>query len=93
MSMVRKQVFITAEQNRLLKAHARATGQPEAELIRAALDRELGADVAGDDWKRRMMACAGSLADADDLETTVARNRERWSRRSTEIVSRLKNDD
>ena len=36
--MVRKQLFITEEQNRKLKERAAATGVSEAELIRAGID-------------------------------------------------------
>ena len=40
--MVRKQVYLTETENRLLAARAREIGVTEAEIIRRALDRELG---------------------------------------------------
>jgi hypothetical protein len=45
--MVRKQVYIEARQEALLKRHARARGTTEAELIRWALDRALSEAGAG----------------------------------------------
>jgi len=36
--MIRKQLYITREQNRALKLQARALGVSEAELVRRALD-------------------------------------------------------
>lgn len=72
MSMVRKQVFITAEQNRALKKRAKATGRPEAEFIRAAIDRELGLNAPEDDWKAGIMKYAGALADEDGAEQRIA---------------------
>jgi hypothetical protein len=46
--MVRKQVYITAEQDQRLKARAKAEGVAASELVRAGIERELGsADVDG----------------------------------------------
>ena len=39
--MVRKQLFITAEQNRRIKSRAAITGLSEGEVIRRGIDREL----------------------------------------------------
>jgi hypothetical protein len=39
--MVRKQVFITAEQNRKLEEQAPATGASVADLLRAGIDLRL----------------------------------------------------
>ncbi len=92
MTMVRKQVFITAEQNRLLKQRAKATRRPEAELIRAAIDRELGIESEKDDWKARIMASFGALADEEGFEERVAENRRRWNARLEDIRRKL-NDE
>ncbi len=89
MSMVRKQVFITVEQNRLLKLRAKTARRPEAELIRAAIDRELGIESDKDDWKTRIMACAGALADDEGLAERVAKHRQRWNKRVDENIKRL----
>ena len=40
--MVRKQIYITAEQNSRLRKAARKQRRPEAEIVRDALDRNLG---------------------------------------------------
>ena len=39
--MVRKQLFITAEQNRRIKSRAAVTGLSEGEVIRRGINREL----------------------------------------------------
>ncbi len=39
--MIRKQLYITPEQDRALKDHARKQGLSEAEIVREALDRHL----------------------------------------------------
>ena len=92
MTMIRKQVFITAEQNRKLKLRAAATGQAEAELIRAALDRELDNIAENDDWRECLLAFAGSIPDVDHLEARVAENRERWNTRVDEGVRKLRGE-
>ena len=50
--MVRKQFFITAEQNKRLKAHAAAAGVSEAELVRAGIDLRLERKPEKADWRR-----------------------------------------
>ncbi len=89
MTMVRKQVFITIEQNRLLKQRAKAAGRPEAELIRGAIDRELGIETGKDDWKAEILKYAGALADDEGLAERVAANRRRWNKRVDENIQRL----
>ncbi len=44
--MIRKQLYITAEQDRALKVQSRALGVSEAELVRRALDHTLAGDGA-----------------------------------------------
>ena len=51
--MVRKQVFISAEQNKRLKAHAAAAGVSEAELVRAA-------SICA--WSRRRRSTTGAAS-------------------------------
>lgn len=82
--MIRKQFFITAEQNRKLKARAAATGVAEAELVRAGIDRELDdnkAAAAKGDWKDAWRQAAGMWADRDDLDEFYANRRKRRGRR------------
>jgi hypothetical protein len=94
MAMVRKQVFITAEQNRRLKQRAAQTGTVEAEVIRAAIDRELGLDTGGEGgWKDRMLAAAAQIEDADGLERRVNQLREGWNRRIGETGRKLRGED
>jgi hypothetical protein len=47
--MIRKQVYLTAEQGRRLRRAARKNRRTEAEIIRQALDRELGSDIPAAD--------------------------------------------
>jgi hypothetical protein len=47
--MVRKQVYITAEQDRWLKGRAEELGVPEAEVLRRSLDAAAGRN-ATDAW-------------------------------------------
>lgn len=59
--MVRKQLYIDASQERLLKARAAATGVTEAELMRDALDLLLsdsGGPRAGDARWHELMSMA-----------------------------------
>ena len=50
--MVRKQIYIEPRQEALLKELAHALGVTEAELIRQAIDRQLGGGRAGSTWLR-----------------------------------------
>ena len=90
MTMIRKQVLITAEQNRLLKRRAKATRRPQAELIRAAIDRELGIERDGDDWKAGIANTFGALADEDGVEQRIAEARRGTSTRLDEHVKKLR---
>jgi hypothetical protein len=90
MTMVRKQVFITAEQNRLLKQRAKAARKPQAELIRDAIDRELGIDSGKDDWKAGMMGAFGAVADEDGLEERIATLRQGTRTRLESNARKLK---
>jgi len=80
--MVRKQVFITAEQNRKLKARAAAAGVAEAELIRAGIDLRLEQEPEERiDWKARLEKLSGAWAERDDLDEILQRGRRGWKRR------------
>lgn len=89
--MVRKQILITPEQSRRLKARARSMGRPEAEVIRSAIDREVGLEPDDPDWKRRLLSVAGSFSreEADALENLVRRNRTRLNSRVDVIRRKL----
>ena len=84
--MVRKQVFITAEQNRKLKARAAATGVAEAELIRAGIDLRLDKEPeAQRAWRaavdQTVARLSGTWAERDDLGELLRKNRKGWKRR------------
>ena len=80
--MVRKQVFITAEQNKKLKARAAAAGVAEAELIRAGIDLRLGQEPEEKiDWRTALGKLSGAWAERDDLDEILQRNRRGWKRR------------
>ena len=62
--MIRKQVYITPEQQRQLRERAAAAGVPEAELIRAGIDKQLveTAQADPDAWRRMGSPSAPSKA-------------------------------
>jgi hypothetical protein len=84
--MVRKQVFITVEQNKRLKARAAATRVAEAELIRAGIDLRLQQE--GEQQRAWQAAVdelfaglSGAWAERDDLDDLLERQRRGWRRR------------
>lgn len=82
--MVRKQVLITPEQNRRLKAHAAAVGTSEADIVRRGIERELEQappPVTEGDWKDAWRQACGMWKDRDDLDELYARLRTRRRRR------------
>jgi hypothetical protein len=79
--MVRKQVFITAEQNKRLKAHAAATGVSEAELVRAGIDLRLEREAEKPDWRRIADNLSGAWAERENLDEEMRAIRRRWNRR------------
>lgn len=79
--MVRKQFFITTEQNRRLKAHAAATGVSEAELVRAGIDLRLEQKVEKTDWRELADSLSGAWAERDDLDEILRKHRKGWKRR------------
>jgi hypothetical protein len=80
--MVRKQIFIEADQNRRLKAVATVSARSEGELIREAVDQwlaKLRADT--DDWKAAWRQAAGMWQDRADLDQLFASRRLRRNKR------------
>ena len=64
--MVRTQVYLTEEERERLAALATATGRPQSELIREALDRFL--DQAGASHRERVLRrAAGAWGNRSDL--------------------------
>lgn len=84
--MVRKQIFITADQNKRLKMHATAAGVSEAELIRAGIDLRLQEQAEkqkawSDAVAETVAKLSGAWAERDDLDETLRRHRKGWKRR------------
>jgi predicted metal-dependent peptidase len=86
--MVRKQLFISDEQNRRIKARAAATGKSEGEVIRRGIDRELDdktAEAEGD-WKDAWRQAAGIWKDYDEIDELMLRRRKRRRKRRVETL-------
>jgi hypothetical protein len=79
--MIRKQVFITADQNKRLKAQAAARGMSEAELVRAGIDLQLERKPEKTDWRRLVDSFSGSWAERHDLDEEMLAIRRSWNRR------------
>ena len=85
--MVRKQLFITEEQNRKLKEQSAAIGVSEADLIRSGIDLRLE-QVARDQraWKdvvnETISKLSGAWAERENLDEEMRVIRRSWNRRS-----------
>lgn len=82
--MVRKQVLLTSGQSRWLKRRALETGLAESEIIRSALDREVGVADPEDDWRERLVKLVGSIDDsgfADRMAENKKAQAEAWRKR------------
>jgi|SRR6185503_10949444 hypothetical protein len=93
--MVRKQVFITAEQNKKLKARAAAMGVAEAELIRSGIDLRLDQEPEEQRaWKsivdETLAKLSGAWAERENLDEEMREIRRRWNRRSTILGKKAK---
>jgi hypothetical protein len=76
--MIRKQVFITPEQNRRLKERAALSGVAEAQLVREGIDIVLEKQKRkDDDWKAGLRRIAGMWKDYDEIDDIIARRRGR----------------
>jgi hypothetical protein len=79
--MVRKQVFITVEQNKRLKAQAAARGVSQAELVRAGIDLQLDHKPEKTDWRGLAESLSGSWAERENLDEEMLAIRRSWNRR------------
>jgi len=78
---VRKQLLLTSEQCRHLKAIAATTRRSESELVREAVDGWLAKQAAADeDWKAAWRQAAGMWEGRDDLDEIMTRARRSWDR-------------
>jgi len=85
--MVRKQLFITTEQNRKLKERAAATGLSEGELMRAGIDLKLAQEPEEQRAWRQIVdetvaKLSGAWAERENLDEEMRGIRRRWNRRS-----------
>ena len=85
--MVRKQLFITTEQNRKLKERATATGLSEGELMRAGIDLKLAQEPEEQRaWRdivdETVAKLSGAWAERENLDEEMREIRRRWNRRS-----------
>ncbi len=86
-SMVRKQIFITAEQNARLKALAAASGKAEGELMRDGLDKVLVEEHRDNkDWKAAWAKAAGIWANYPELDDLLEVRRAARKRRRARIA-------
>lgn len=93
--MVRKQLFITTEQNKRLKARAAETGVAEAELIRSGIDLRLGQESDEQRaWRsvvdETVARLSGAWAERENLDEEMREVRRRWNRRSTILGKKAK---
>ncbi len=93
--MVRKQLFITTEQNKKLKARAAATGVAEAELIRAGIDLRLSQEPDQQRaWRdivdETVAKLSGAWAERENLDEEMREIRRRWNRRSVILGKKAK---
>jgi hypothetical protein len=72
-AMIRKQIYITGEQDAALKTRARSLGATESDVIRRGLDRELAVDEA-----TALRTAAWERLKAGMLERTEQARREGW---------------
>ena len=93
--MVRKQLFVTAEQSKRLKECAAATGLSESELIRAGIDMRLEQEQE----KRRawqktvdetVAKLSGAWAERENLDEEMREIRSRWNRRAMFLGKKAK---
>jgi hypothetical protein len=93
--MVRKQIFITADQNRRLKTQAAATGVSEAELIRAGIDLRLRDQSEkqkawSDAVAETVAKLSGAWTERENLEVEMREIRRRWNRREQLLGKKAK---
>ena len=93
--MVRKQIFITTEQNKRLKARAAAIGVSEAELIRAGIDLRLQEQgekqkAWSDTVAETVAKLSGAWAERENLDEEMREIRRRWNRRDQLLGKKTK---
>ena len=77
MAMIRKQIYIAPQQDKMLKRLARQTHKTEAEIIRDAIDEHARSLT---DKERRMKAWRAIEATADRMKQLPATSTRSWTR-------------
>jgi hypothetical protein len=93
--MVRKQIFITVDQNRRLKTRAAAMRVSEAELIRAGIDLRLQEQAESqkawsDTVAETVAKLSGAWAERENLDQEMREIRRRWNRRDQLLGKKVK---
>ncbi len=90
---VRKQLLLTKEQDRRLKALAADTSRSEAELVREALEEWLARQPADqEDWKKGLLRIAGMWADYPEVEEAIAGRRKQRRERRERLNRRMRGE-
>ncbi len=92
--MIRKQLFITAEQKRRIRTRAALTGMSEGEIIRRGIDRELEQEAreTEGDWKDAWRQAFGMWKDRDDIEEFYAERRKQRRKRRQRTQKLMRGD-
>lgn len=92
--MVRKQILITPEQSRRLKARAKSTGRSESDLIRDAIDGDLRRHESTEqDWRAGLRSVAGLWADYPEIENVMIERRAQRQARRDRIDKKMRGKD
>jgi predicted DNA-binding protein len=90
MGMIRKQVFITKEQDERLKRVAASRGTPAADLIRKGIDQALKEAEDSQDWRTVLERLSGAWVARDDMQDFVRDLRKGGRRRLERLGLTLK---
>lgn len=92
---VRKQILISAAEDRRLKVAAKRRGVSAADLIRSGLRNELARaeqEPPAGDWRERLARVTGMWADHTEIDDIIRTNRERWKARVEHTRKRLRGE-
>ena len=97
--MVRKQVLITAEQNRRLKALAKASGKSERAVLREAIIEQLAkqadfnTNASQEGWKATLLLATGIWKDYPEIDDIMQQGREGRRKRREKINRRMRGEE
>lgn len=86
--MKRTQIYLTEEEDEILRRESDRTGKSKAALIREAIDRMFGGDEERDvrEFRRALKASHGAWRDVSDEELEGLRRLRDWSDRQRELL-------